>query len=337
MTDFIVSAILMGVVFLYGCVGEIITEKSGHLNLGIPGIMCMGCAGGCLGASLYMGTLDVSYLETNLMTKTWESMVTYCGASWLLLTLSCSLMTILFAGLGGLIYAFLTVSLKSNQNVTGLALTIFGTGFCQFVVDQYVNTAYFSQVKIAFRSGLPFASKLGWFGEIFLSHGFYVYFAIAIAIVASLILKKTRVGLNLRAVGENPSTADAAGINVNRYKYLAILIGSAIAGFGGCFYVLYKEGNFDTTATIEGFGWLSIALVIAVLWKPNFAILGSIIFGALSIMSMKIAGISFAGAEALKLLPYVVTIIVLIVTSVMGSKENQGPAALGASYFREER
>ena len=153
------------------------------------------------------------------------------------------------------------------------------------------------------------------------------------------MLRKTRIGLNLRAVGENPATADAAGVNVTAYKYGAILIGSAIAGLGGFFYVMGVIGGSvsNSAVTIEGLGWLSIALVIFSLWKPDLAILGSFIFGALYIAPSKIIGISFAGRKAFDLLPYIVTIVVLIVTSVLDSKENQGPAALGAHYFREER
>ncbi|MDY4187531.1 MAG: ABC transporter permease [Candidatus Borkfalkiaceae bacterium] len=318
---FLASAISIGTVFLYGCVGEITTEKSGHLNLGIPGIMCMGCAGGCYAVYLYMaGLADPT------------------AASWFLLVLFSILGVAVFAGIGGLIYAFLTVSLKSNQNVTGLALTIFGTGFCQFFMAQYVDTSNFSVASKIIRTGFSFAGNLGWFGELFFSHGFFVYFAVIIAVVTSIVFRKTRIGLNLRAVGENPSTADAAGINVNRYKYVAILAGSAIAGLGGFFYVMdYIGGMWRNSSPIEGLGWISIALVIFTLWKPDLAILGAIIFGAFYIAPAKITGVSFTEMTAFKLLPYVVTIIVLIVTSVIGSKENQGPAALGASYFREER
>ena len=166
-----------------------------------------------------------------------------------------------------------------------------------------------------------------------------MYFAIALAIVAALFLKKTKAGLRLRAVGENPGTADAVGINVTAYKYGAILIGSAIAGLGGLFYVLdYNCGTFDNTMTIQAFGWLAIALVIFTMWKPDLSILGSIVFGALYILGAKITGLSTLGQqELIKLLPYIVTIIVLILTSIFGGKTVQPPAALGTNYFREER
>lgn len=316
------GAISMGMVFLLGAVGEIITEKAGHLNLGIPGIMCMGTAGGCFGVSVYINALE-----------------RVTDATYLPLILLPVLFAMLFAMLGGLIYAFLTVTFRVNQNVVGLAITTFGAGFAQFFIDRFVDFGRFSRASKIIRTSLPFADDLGWFGEIFFSHGILVYLAVAIAIIAAVVLRRTRVGLNLRAVGENPATADAVGINVNAYKYGAILIGSAIAGLGGLLYVMeYNSGTFDNTLTIQSFGWLAIALVIFSLWKPDLCILCSIIFGALYILGFKIVGLSSLGQqELIKLLPYVITIIVLIITSIMDRKENQPPASLGLNYFREER
>ena len=214
MVVLIVGAISRGVVFLLGSVGEIITEKSGHLNLGIPGIMCMGAAGGCYGVSIYMNALPSadSALWVFLMSSA-------DSAVWFFLMLTAILFAALFGAFGGLIYSFLTVSLRANQNVTGLALTTFGTGFAQFVMDTYVDRSRFAAASKIISSSIIGDANLGWFGEIFLGHGFLVYLAIAIAVFAAIVLKRTRVGLNLRAVGENPATADAAGINVTAYKY----------------------------------------------------------------------------------------------------------------------
>ena len=164
-----------------------------------------------------------------------------------------------------------------------------------------------------------------------------VYVAIIVAIVASYILKKTRIGLHLRAVGENPETADAAGISVTKYKYIATCIGSAIAGLGGLYYVMdYANGVWSN----DGFGdrgWLAIALVIFAIWKPNLSILGSILFGGLFIIHNYIPNISFEMQEIIKMTPYAVTIIVLVVISMRRKREHQPPASLGLSYFREER
>lgn len=315
------SAISFSAIFLYGCVGEIITEKSGHLNLGIPGIMCSGTAGGCLGVALYMGALKNPD-----------------NPSYIMLILIGVLMAFIFAAFVGSIYGVLTVYLKCNQNITGLALTTFGAGFTQFIMDNSVKRENFPVASTFISKSLPFAKNLGAFGEIFLSHGLLVYLAIAIAIAAAIILKKTKVGLRLRAVGENPAAADAVGINVSKYKFLAILIGSGIAGLGGFFYTMdYVQGTYENYATIESFGWLAIALVIFAVWRPNIAIFGSILFGALYILPNVINVKSSAQAALISLIPYVVTVIVLLVISITGSKSVQPPASLGLNYFREER
>ena len=234
----------------------------------------------------------------------------------------------------GLLYSFLTVTLRANQNVTGLAITTLGVGISDYIIDK-TGLIYISGATY-FKASLPFASKLGSFGEIFLSHGVLVYVAIIIAVLTSFVFNRTRVGLHLRAVGENPATADAAGINVSRYRYLATCIGCGIASLGGLSFVMdYLNGNWEYI--IDDIGWLAIALVIFTVWKPNLAIFGSLIFGALYIASSYIPGISFAGKELFKLLPYGVTIIVLIFTSVRSRKKNQPPESLGLNYFREER
>lgn len=328
MTPFLVSAINISIVFLFGCVGETVTEKSGHLNLGIPGIMCMGTLGGAFGVGLYMnGLADVS------------------SAVWILLLLSAVFFAMLFAAFGGLIYAFLTVTLRCNQNITGLAITTFGAGLTDYfmaVIDKTRFTPASTLIRKSLVDVFPSLENLGWFADIFLSHGALVYIGIAVAVVIAVLLRKTRVGLNLRAVGENPATADAAGINVNAYKYASILIGAAIAGLGGLFYVMDNTaGSWENSSTISALGWLSIALVIFAVWKPDLAVFGSFIFGLLYVFGSysSLFGIitSLAGRELLQLLPYVVTIIVLIVTSIVGKKETQPPAALGQNYFREER
>lgn len=188
-----------------------------------------------------------------------------------------------------------------------------------------------------FKATLPFADKLGLFGDTFLSFGFLAYLAIAIALVASWVLGHTRIGLNLRAVGESPATADAAGINDTLYKYLATCIGGAIAGLGGLYFVMDYIGGAWTNGGFGDRGWLAIALVIFALWKPNIGILGSILFGGLYIVYLYIPGLGRSSQEIFKMLPYVVTILVLVLISMRKRRENQPPAHLGLSYFREER
>jgi simple sugar transport system permease protein len=251
--------------------------------------------------------------------------------------------SILGSLLAGMIYCFLTVTLRANQNVTGLALTTFGTGFGNFFGGSLIKITGADVPSVAltttsnfFSKTLPFAQTTGWFGKLFLSYGFLAYVAIILALGSSFFLNRTRGGLHLRAVGENPATADAAGINVNRSKYLATCIGSVIAGLGGLYYVMdYANGVWSN----DGFGdrgWLAIALVIFAIWKPNLSILGSIVFGGLYIVYLYVPG-ALRVQELYKMIPYIVTIVVLVLVSVRKKKENQGPAALGLSYFREER
>lgn len=323
---FLQRSIIMGIPLLYGATGETITEKSGHLNLGIPGIMYVGSISGVVGAFIY----------ENAVGK--ENVVPVLAI--LIPLFAC----FIGSALMGLIYSFFTVSLRANQNVTGLALTTFGVGIGNFfggslikLVHADVPSINLTATSNVFKTALPFAKNLGWFGDIFLSHGFLTYLAIAIAVAAAIIMKKTRVGLHLRAVGENPATADAAGINVGRYKYLATMVGSIIAGLGGLYYIMdYANGVWSN----DGFGdrgWLAIALVIFTVWKTDLGIIGAILFGGLLIVNNYISGIGMAEQELVKMLPYVVTIIVLIIVSARQKKETQPPQSLGLSYFREDR
>jgi len=326
--QFICRAILLGVPLLYGSVGEIVTEKSGHLNLGIPGVMYVGAISGVVGSFLYENACGNDIANMNAFLA-------------IIIPLLCA---IAGATIMGLIYSFLTVTLHANQNVTGLALTTLGIGLGNFLGASLINITKSELPSIAltktssfFSQKLPFADDLGWFGELFLSHDFLTYLAIVIAFVVSFTLNRTRVGLNLRSVGENPATADAAGINVVKYRYLATCIGSAIAGLGGLQYVMsYASGVWSNNAFGDR-GWMAIALVIFALWKPNVGILGSFIFGGLYIAYSYISGLSRSSIAIFNMLPYLVTILVLVLTSVRRKKETQPPESLGLPYFREER
>lgn len=327
LATFIQRAVMQGIPLLFGATGEILTEKSGNLNLGIPGIMYVGGISGVIGAFFYENSLAAP-----------EDANAFLAIS---IPLLCSILGSLIMGL---IYCFLTVTLRANQNVTGLAITTFGVGFGNFfggslikLVDTDIPSISLTTTSNFFRTTLPFADSTGWFGKIFLSYGFLAYVAIILALCCSFFLNRTRGGLHLRAVGENPATADAAGISVSKTKYLATCIGSVIAGLGGLYYVMdYANGVWSN----DGFGdrgWLAIALVIFVMWKPKSGILGSILFGGLYIIYLFIPGLPLRTQELFKMLPYVVTIIVLILVSIRNKKENQGPQSLGLSYFREER
>jgi simple sugar transport system permease protein len=244
--------------------------------------------------------------------------------------------SLIMAMLCGLIYSFLTVSLRANQNVTGLALTTFGVGLMKVIMSKMDATVYLIGPKAMYR--WPFAGRQ----DSLQCLGIMFFLAVIIAVLASWVLFRTRVGLHLRAVGENPATADAVGINVTKYKYLATCIGSGIAGLGGFYYIIDYMASQEAYLSLEAFGWLSIALVIFALWQPHMTIIGSVAFGFLFSCSSFITNIpgitvTMVTKPLLKMLPYVFTIIVLIITSIRNKRENQPPASLGLSYFREER
>ena len=312
--NFLIDSLAFGATFMYGSTGEILTEKAGHLNLGIPGIMCMGGAGGCL--------------VLNMIGKS--------GMPGFLIVLLGILGALLLSGLCGLLYSFLTVTLRSNQNVTGLALTTFGVGLMKVIMSKMDATVYLLGPKMLYR--WPFADRT----DSLQCLGVLFFLAVIIAVLAGWVLTRTKVGLHLRAVGENPATADAVGINVTRYKYVATCVGSGIAGLGGFYYIIDYMASQEAYLSIEAFGWLSIALVIFALWRPPVTIIGSTVFGILFSCSSFIThfdwiNVTMATKPLLKMLPYVVTIIVLIISSIRNKKENQPPASLGLSYIREER
>ena len=318
-------AVMQGIPLMLGCTGETLTEKSGNLNLGTAGIMYVGGICGVIGAFLYenSGAVMNGFLTV------------------LIPLVSC----LVGSALMGLLYCFLTVTLRANQNVTGLALTTFGVGLGNFfggslikLVKTDVPSIVLAKTSLVFSRKLPFADSLGWFGKIFLSYSFLAYVAVLLALLSSYVLNRTRTGLHLRAVGESPNTADAAGINVVRYKYAATCLGSMVSGLGGLYYVMdYASGVWSNNAFGDR-GWLAVALVIFTIWRPNVSIFASILFGGLYILNVYLpTGTNLAIKELYKMLPYVVTIIVLVITSMRNKRENQPPASLGLPYFREER
>ena len=315
---FLVSAIKFGMVLLFGSTGETITEKGGHLNLGLPGVMCVGTAFGCAAEALYF---EIAGSRLNMV--------------YPLAILIPVIATLIGGTLMGLLFSFLTVTLKANQNVTGLAMTTLGVGISDFIIANVDDYKFTAGAKF-FNAHLPFADHLGKFGELFFSYGIMIYLSIAVAIATSYILNKTKIGLHLRAVGENPATADAAGINVTKYRYVSTCVGCAVASLGGLVFVMdYLNGNWEYV--IDAIGWLCVALVIFTTWKPVFGIFCSIIFGAFYVAAEYIPGIGLAMKELFKMLPYVVTTVVLIAISIRNRREDQPPASLGLSYFREER
>ena len=325
---FIPRMVAQSIPLMFGSTGETITQKSGNLNLGIPGVMYVGAISGVIGAFLYeraCGTADAMNGFLTILIP-----LGACLAGSLLM---------------GLLYCVLTVTLRANQNVTGLAMTTFGVGFGNFfggslikLTGADVPSIALSATSNAFRTALPLGKSLGAIGKIFFSYGFLAYAAIIISLAAAYVLRGPRVGLHLRAVGESPATADAAGINITKYKYAATCLGCMIAGLGGLYYVMdYANGVWSNDAFGDR-GWLAIALVIFTIWRPDLGVVSSFLFGGLYILYLYIpTGMNLAVKELYKMLPYIVTIIVLIITSMRNRRENQPPASLGQSYFREER
>ena len=318
------NAIVFGTVILFGALGELVTEKSGNLNLGTPGIVYLGGIGSLVGSFFY----ELSVAQPSPVVGVVIALI--CG-------LAC-------AALGGLVFSFMTITLRANQNVTGLTLTIFGSGVANFFGGSLNKLAGgVGQISVAatssgFRAVTPLATNTGVIGQMLFSYGFLTYVAIILAILVSVFLSRTRTGLNLRAVGESPATADATGISVTKYKYVSTCVGAAITGLGGVFYTMnYVKGTWANDGTMEGLGWLALALVIFASWKSLNVIWGSYLFGILYWLYFFIGGLTRYSQEIFKMLPYLVTIVVLVISSMRRKKENMGPAALGLSYFREER
>ncbi|MBQ8597026.1 MAG: ABC transporter permease [Lachnospiraceae bacterium] len=312
---FLVAAVGAGTPLLFGTVGEILTEKTGHLNLGVEGMMSIGA---CVG-------FMVGYYTDNFF------------------------LALLFAAVSGalsaLIYAVLTVTFMANQNVTGLTLTIFGIGFANFIGIIFLNKSPEGTLKLpekitaAMREvHIPGLSDLPIVGELLFSYSPFVYIGVLIAILCAVYLNKTKAGLSLKAVGENPGAADAAGIKVTAVKYLNIILGGAICGIGGVYCSMIINGGVWISNNVGGLGWIAVALVIFANWQPAYAILGSFVFGALRVLKYYIPQTMFPLPIAFyDMLPFLMTALVLVFSSMRKSKRMNLPAALGTNYFREER
>jgi len=319
------NSISLLTVFLFGSTGEIVTEKSGHLNMGIPGIIALGGLGGVIGECLYINNIP-NPAAPNVFLCIFIPII----------------FTILFGAIAGLLFSFFTVSLRCNQNVVGLCLTTFGVAITTFFFtsSKFLNFDYLFYAGNYFKSMIfpgKVTSELNFFVEVLFSHGFLTYFAILIAILVGFTLKKTNLGLAIRSVGENPSAADSTGINVTKYRYLTTMVGAMIASLGGLYLIMDHGGGVDPASMdMESYGWLAVALVIFSMWKPSLAILGSFVFSILATLP-NVMSFSGANRHLMEMLPYVMTIIVLIVTSVFKFKSNKAPESLGLSYFREDR
>lgn len=325
--DFFNAAVISAAPLLFGTLGEILTEKSGNLNLGVEGMMFMGAAAGVSAAYLYEVAVGAAAIS---------------GTVAAILAVAAGFLA---GALGGLIYSVLTVTFRANQNVTGLTLTIFGIGAANFFGEllsiKANGYAAVSEVTKQTFSGFTFLQNsesvfLSTMGKLFFSYDFMVYFALILAVVLAWFLNRTRVGLNLRAVGENPATADAAGINVARYKYFATCIGGGICGLGGMYVSMVRYSGTWVHNCVGGLGWIAVALVIFAAWRPSRAIFGALLFGGLSMLRYYLP-IDNVPAQVYNMVPFIATVVVLIITSIRESKEHSQPKSCGTNYFREER
>lgn len=312
---FLYASIYNSVPLLFGTTGEIFAQKAGNMNLGVEGMM-------------WMGALTGFYTA-------------YRTDSVLLAIVA----AFLSGALCALIYAFLTVTLRANQNVTGLTLTTFGIGLSHVLSHAMTRSVggapKLSDVVIAKLDSLsiPVLSDIPYVGEVVFGQNALVYLAVVVAVIAAVYSKRTQTGLNVRAVGENPAAADAAGVNVTLLKYLHILIGGGICSVGGAYMsMVTANGSWQPGGIVNGMGWIAVALVIFAGWSHAKAIYSAFIFGAFSALENYIPASVITIPKAFyQMLPFVLTVLVLILSSVRKSKKSAQPTALGVNYFREER
>lgn len=280
---------------LLAAIGELVTEKSGVLNLGVEGMMITGAIFG------FAVTVDT-------------------GSPWLGL----------LAAMGGgvmlsLIFAVLTQYLLSNQVATGLALTLFGLGFSALIGQSYtgIKPPPFPKLNIPALTDIPII------GPILLNYDYMVYISLFLLVAVWYFLKYTRAGLILRSVGENHDAAHAIGYSVTRIRLLAIMFGGACAGLGGAYLSLIQVPQW-TQGMTAGDGWIAIALVVFASWKPWRVLLGAYLFGGVSILQLNLQALGVNIPVAyLSMAPYVVTIVVLV---IMSGDRTRAPAALGRVF-----
>ncbi|WP_125152858.1 ABC transporter permease [Clostridium rectalis] len=306
--SFLQACIVAGTPLLLATLGELICEKAGNLNLGVEGMMLMGAVIGFM----------IGILTKNPMLAMLGSMIS--GA------------------LGAFIYAVLTIGLRANQVVSGLTLTIFGTGISSFIGKDLVGKVVPSNIKNFFTPiHIPLLQDIPIIGDIFFKQDIFVYIGYILALVIGIYIYKTSKGLNLIAIGENPKSAESAGINVILYKYIHVLLGGALCGLGGAYLSLVYVPTWQDNIT-AGRGWIAVALVIFASWNPYKALIGSYLFGGLDIIGFRLQGLGINVSQyVIDMLPYVITIIVMVFVSIRKSSENSPPKSLSVPYFREER
>lgn len=304
-TAILATGIIAGTPILLAALGELISEQAGVLNLGVEGMMLIGAVCG------FMVTLS-------------------SGSQWIGLAAA-----VVAGGLMAFIHAFLSISLRANQVVSGLALTIFGTGLSGFLGKSLIGVP----LPVTFKPiAIPLLSDIPVLGVSLFKHDALVYLTYLLTLVCWFVLYRTKTGLKVRAVGESPGAADAAGINVYAVRYICVILGGMLSGAAGAYLSLAYAPSWLENMT-AGRGWIAVALVIFATWNPVKALFGSWLFGAVDVLGfhLQTLGITIS-SFFLKMLPYIVTIIVLTIVSRETKKRHVAtPSCLGVPYNREER
>lgn len=298
------ATVVAGTAILLAAAGELLAERAGILNLGVEGMMLVGAV--------------LGFIFTVKTGNHWYGMAA----------------AMIGGGLMATIHAFISITLRGNQVVSGLALTIFGSGVSGFLGKGYQGIP----MNDAFQAiNIPILGKIPFLGPIFFKQDALVYCSIIITILLWYLLYRTRWGLSIRSVGQNPAAADAVGISVRRVRYFCTIIGGVLAGMGGAYLSLAYAPSWQENMT-SGRGWIAVALVIFALWNPLRAILGSYLFGGVEALTfrMQTAGVNISSFY-LSMLPYVLTILVLVLVTIRLRQEAGAPASLGVAYDREER
>ncbi|MDY3747510.1 MAG: ABC transporter permease [Lachnospiraceae bacterium] len=305
LTSILASTISVAVIMLYATIGEIISQRAGIMNLGLEGIMLMGAV------SAYFTVVHTHSLALAILT------------------------VIVVGALLGLIYAFITVTLQANQVVAGLAMMTFGSGLSGFIGNSITGVA----ANLKFESlPIPLLSKIPVIGKIFFSQNLLVYILYVIVAIVIVYIYKTRPGMTLRALGENPGALDAVGINVFALRYVYCIVGTILVAMGGAYMSIAYSNSWQEGMT-GGYGWIAAALVVFSAWNPAMAVVGSVLFGFISIIGNYMqAYFPFIPVKFVAMLPYIFTIIVLILTTGnFRKKHTEAPAALCVPYDRESR
>ncbi|MBQ9061697.1 MAG: ABC transporter permease [Eubacterium sp.] len=305
LVSIISTAVVYAVTVLYAAIGEIFAERAGVMNLGLEGIMLMGAVSGYL-VAVHRQNLALAML-----------VVIVVGAAL------------------GLVFAFLTVSLQSDQTVAGMAMLTFGTGLSGFIGKEVSGV----NANLAFNPiAIPGLSKIPVIGPSLFNQSILVYIMYIIIPVSMIYLYKTRAGMILRALGENPAALDSAGYNVYALRYAYVIFGSVMTAVSGaCISLDYT--NFWSDGMTSGKGWIAVALVVFAAWNPLVAVFGGLLFGAISIIGIDIQMyFPQVPSQFFSALPYIATIIALIFTTGnFRKRRSSAPAALTIPYDRESR